>query len=132
MVAGVEGPVRFRPPAAGDPIALLRVEKAGACSPLPAPLLAAPCVVVGVIQSLKAFRVVLRLPGVNVDVHAVRAAAAVRAHDWQAVACAGGRENSNKRGSASWNVSAPEHTNCGRKRQLCLAHLSLSSVGISH
>lgn len=132
VVAGVEGPVCFHPLAAGNPVARLRMEKAGACTPLPTSFLAAQCVRVGTIHSLKALRVIVRLLGVNVDVHAVRAAAAVRAHNRQSIAFKGGRENGNKRRLTSWKLSALKHTTCGRKRLLCLDHLSLGSVGISH
>lgn len=96
VVAGVEGPVCFHPLAAGNPVARLRMKKAGACTPLPISFLAAQCVWVGIIHSLKVLRVVLRLLGVNMDVHAVRAATAVRAHNWQAIAFKGGKEKGNK------------------------------------
>lgn len=119
MVAGVEGPVCFHPLAAGNPVARLRMKKAGACTPLPISFLAAQCVWVGIIHSLKVLRVVLRLLGVNMDVHAVRAATAVRAHNWQAIAFKGGKEKGNKLRLTSWKLSARKHTTCRKKRQLC-------------
>lgn len=119
VVAGVEGPVGFHPFATGNPIALLRMKKAGgACTPLPAPFLAAQCVVVGTIQSLKALSVVLCLSGIDVDVHAVCAATAVCAHNRQAIAFPGGRENSNKCRFTSWNLSALRYTKTLRRGKL--------------
>lgn len=117
VVAGVKGPISFHP-LAGNPVALLRMKKAGgACTSLPAPFLAAQCIVVGSIQSLKALRVVLRLAGTDVDVHAVCAAAAVCAHNGQAVAFPEGRENSNKCRWTSWNLSALRHTEHSAERE---------------
>lgn len=89
VVAGVEGPICVHPLATGNPVAWLRMKKAGACTPLPVALLAAQCVWAGALQSLKAFRVVLGLLGVNVDVGAVRTATAVRAHNRQPIAWKG-------------------------------------------
>lgn len=89
VVAGVEGPVCFQPPATGNPVAWLRMQRAGACAPLPVPLFAAGCVWVGTLHSLKALGVAVRLLGVDVDVHAVCAATAVSAHNWQAIALKG-------------------------------------------
>lgn len=132
VVAGVEGPVCFHPLAAGNPVARLRMKKAGACTPLPISFLAAQCVGVGIIHSLKALGVVLRLLGVNVDVHAVRAAAAVRAHNWQAIAFVGRREKSNERGLTSWKLSALKHTTCGRKRQLFSSSVPRQCGNLSH
>lgn len=95
VVAGVEGPVRFHPRAAGNPVARLRGKKAGACTPLPTSFFAAQCAGVGIIHILQALRVELRLLGVDVDVHAVRAAAAVRAHNREPIAWRG-EENTTK------------------------------------
>lgn len=128
MVAGVEGPVRFRPRAAGNPVARLTGKEASACTPLPISFFAAQCAGVGIIHILQALGVELRLLGVDVDVDAVRAAAAVRAHNRQPVAWRG-EEKTTK--ISSWELSARRHRTCRRKRPLRLVPLSLGSVGIS-
>lgn len=138
MVAGVEGPVRFRPRAAGNPVARLTGKNAGACTPLPISFFAAQCAGVGIIHILQALRVELRFLWVDVHVHAVRAAAAVRAHNRQPVAWRGeekttkikqlgvvsaGAQNVQKEEAAPFSSSVPRQ--CGNLGKLTQTFLVL-------
>lgn len=88
VVAGVVGIVCVCPLTAGNPITLRRMEEALA----PAWLLAAQGVWIGAVCSLKGLRIALWVPGVNADIHAIRAPAAVSADNRQTVPFGEGKE----------------------------------------
>lgn len=133
VVAGVEAPVCFQPLATGNPIAGLSMKEAGACTSVPGALLAAQCTGLGALHSLWALGEALGVLGVDVDVHAVCAAAALCAHHGQPVAFGEGKGNQQGKMS-SGEGSALEHTNHGRKGQFCVAqwgNFSLNDVDTS-